>query len=138
MLEKDRAIKIQESNNTPFFSFSKLFQTNQYGVILLILGIIPLLIYGQTANFELVWDDVIHTINNKYFDPNNLENLSHFWTEIFWGLYIPVSYTLWGGIMELCLLVGLEANYSMVFHLINVLLHSINGILVFYFITSFY
>ncbi len=131
LLQDEFTKDILKSNGKQFFSFTKLFRLDKYGLILLILFALPFIVYWQTINFELVWDDFGHTTNNEYLDPINLENLSHFWTEIFWGLYIPVSYTLWAGIMKLSLLTGLDSHYSMIFHLVNIILHSINGLLVF-------
>jgi tetratricopeptide (TPR) repeat protein len=84
-----------------------------------------------------VWDDIHHLITNQYLNPVNLENLSHFWREVYWGLYIPVSYTLWAFIRELSHLLGQNTDSPHLFHVINILLHIINGLLVFTLLRQF-
>lgn len=96
----------------------------------LILAVVPALLYGQTMGHEFVWDDVvIHVTNNPFLNPPSLENLAHFWREAYEGLYIPVSYTIWGLLKNISGSPG--SGHPFVFHLANLILHTINGLLVY-------
>lgn len=121
----------QKLKDSKFIEFTDLFKFSKNGFILLLLCIVPFLLFWQTTSFEFVWDDTDHLMNNKYLNPASLKNLSHFWKEVHWGLYIPITYTIWGGIKEFSLLLGFNPESTFLFHFANNLLHIINGLLVF-------
>ena len=96
---------------------------------LLILIVVSLCVYWQTTDFDMVWDDNgIHLISNPYLNPPGSEDLLHFWEEPYEGLYIPLAYNAWG-ILNIW---GSSLHHDpFVYHFANVLLHILNGLLVF-------
>jgi tetratricopeptide (TPR) repeat protein len=99
--------------------------------ILLILIATPLVLYWQATDFELVWDDGLHLSSNPHLDSANLENLGHFWKEPFEGLYIPVTYNAWTLINALGTHLFSGPHDPTLYHAANILLHTLNGLLVF-------
>ncbi len=104
-------------------------------LLVLLLIIFTSIIYGQTLTYDFVWDDNgPHLVQNPYLEKLSFQNLLHFWTEPYQGMYIPISYT---AIFVITLiskfLTGFPFNTSF-FHFFNVLFHCINCILVFYFL----
>ena len=104
-------------------------------LVTLLLIILAFIIYGQTITYDFVWDDNgPHLVQNPYLEKLSFRNLLHFWTNPYQGMYIPVSYTAIFSITFLSkFLTGIAFNPSF-FHFCNVLFHSINFILVFYFL----
>ena len=105
-------------------------------LIYILLVLIPLTIYWQSTGFTFVWDDKDpNLLENKYLQNPTLENIIHFWTKPYAQMYIPMSYTVWSGIKQIGTLFpwGQSQNRfnPFIFHLFNVLLHILNGILVF-------
>ena len=114
------------------FTFYDLLTDKSYRFVLLFLTIIPLLIFWQATRFEFVWDDIdIHIIDNPYLNPPTAANIWHFWTHIYQGLYIPVAHSLWALIKIISSQAGLKPNDTLLYHLANLILHSLNGLLVF-------
>ncbi|MBU1014583.1 MAG: tetratricopeptide repeat protein [Bacteroidetes bacterium] len=136
MKQKDGS-EYQNLNEPKFVLFTNVFDISKNGIILFFLCAVPIVLYYRTINYEFVWDDIHHLITNQYLNPVNFENLSHFWKEVHWGLYIPVSYTLWAFIKELSLLLNQTPDSTHLFHLVNILLHIINGLLVFTLLRQF-
>lgn len=100
-----------------------------------LLMVLTFFIYGRTVKYDFVWDDErTHLSNNPELVAGNL---AHFWKKPYEGLYIPVSYTIWGTIYKVA---PKDAKGNLkpgVFHALNVLLHLINGLLVFMLIRLF-
>lgn len=100
-----------------------------------LLLVLTFFIYGRTVKYDFVWDDErTHLSNNPELVSGNL---AHFWEAPYEGLYIPVSYTIWGTIYKVA---PKDAKGNLkpgVFHAINILLHLINGLLVFMLIRLF-
>ncbi len=69
----------------------------------------------------LYWDDSTHILNNPAL---NTGDFFKFWTEPYYALYIPVIYNMWT-------LVFAISKDPVAFHIFNILLHSLNGVLVF-------
>ncbi len=92
-------------------------------------------IYGRTVSYDFVWDDErTHLSKNAELVDGNL---AYFWQTPYEGLYIPVSYTVWGTIYKVA---PKDAKGNLkpgVFHALNILLHLINGLLVFMLIRLF-
>ena len=104
-------------------------------LLVLLLIIFTFIIYGQTLTYDFVWDDNgPHLVQNPYLEKLSFQNLLHFWTDPFQGMFIPISYT---AIFIITLiskfLTGFPFNTSF-FHFFNVLFHCINCILLFYFL----
>jgi tetratricopeptide (TPR) repeat protein len=116
---------------------------NRYNIVnsdykYFILAFISFLIYWQTTSFGFVLDDMgIHLRDNPYFHKITFYNLLHIWQEPYKGMYIPITYMLWA----LIKMIGLFFSHDyqnpfnpFIYHLLNIILHSINGILVFKFL----
>ena len=109
------------------FKFSDLFSAD-YRIITVLLIILPLLIYAQVYNFEFVWDDTRH-LKNPFLQNPSWASFTQLFTQPFFAMYIPVSYLFWGLLKALAELLSLPVNS--VLHLSNVVVHIINGLLVF-------
>ncbi|MES2138875.1 MAG: tetratricopeptide repeat protein [Bacteroidota bacterium] len=93
-----------------------------------ILIALSFILYARTLNYGFVWDDErIHLSNNQQLIKGDLKS---FWLKPYSGMYIPVTYSTWGGINTIS-----NSNKKIspkTFHALNVITHSINCILVFY------
>lgn len=99
-----------------------------FGVLTLV--IVATFPYFQTLTFDfLVYDDFTHIFNNSLITDFSLPKLLKIWTEPFFKMYIPLTYTFWG----LVRLLTYTPN-PMLYHLLNILTHATNGILLFYFL----
>ena len=82
-------------------------------------------------------DDVAHVVVNPGVASLDREALARVWREPVAGLYIPVTYSVWG--LQGAILHGLgqkpEEN-PWLFHLFNGLLHAVNCLLVYYLLVS--
>jgi tetratricopeptide (TPR) repeat protein len=97
--------------------------------ILLVLVAVPLVLYWQATGFDLVWDDIdLHLISNPHLIPASSDNLLHFWNAPYEGLYIPVAYNGW---TLLNAWFSSKPHDPFPYHLANILLHTLNGLLVF-------
>jgi len=101
------------------------------GFALILIGL-PLLIYWQSLSFDFVWDDIdTHLLKHP-----DLDSFGNIWKKSYSHLYIPVSYTVWG------LLKGVSHYFfgslnPLVFHLANIIVHILNGFLVFSLLSIF-
>ncbi|SMM97954.1 hypothetical protein SPONN_797 [uncultured Candidatus Thioglobus sp.] len=114
------------------FKFSDLF-TADYRLITALLIILPLIIYAQVYDFSFVWDDngtdEVRHLNNPFVLNPSSESFGQLFSESYFGMYIPVSYLFWGMLKWFSELFSLPLNS--VLHLSNVVVHIINGLLVF-------
>ena len=99
--------------------------------IFLFAAVVALL--ARTLYFPFVlWDDDIHLYGNMLMHPPTLASLWRLCREPFFGLYVPVTYAFWWGVAWLALpQQGMEALSAWPFHLVNLLLHATNVILVY-------
>jgi protein O-mannosyl-transferase len=92
-------------------------------------------VFGQVAGHELLsWDDVQHIVQNPNVYPPSWAGLRRIWTEPYWGLYAPVSYTWFAAGSLLAgrtLPDGPQRLDPAVFHLGNLLLHAASTLVVF-------
>ena len=120
------------------FKFSDLFSSD-YRIITALLVIFPLLIYAQVYNFELLWDDGEESVgghlSNLFMAQPSWVSFRQLFSEAFFGMYIPITYLLWGLLKSLAELLSLPVNS--VLHLSNVVVHIINGLLVFTILKQF-
>ena len=119
------------------FQFSDLFSAD-YRIITVLLIILPLLVYAQVYDFEFVWDEIskpTNHLNNPFVEYPSWENFVQLFSGQFFGMYIPVSYLFWGILKALAELLSLPVNS--VLHLSNVVVHIINGLLVFTILKQF-
>ncbi|MGI8893494.1 MAG: tetratricopeptide repeat protein [Bacteroidia bacterium] len=109
---------------------------NKLNSTLIIAAVILLVInvglYWKSVNYNFVWDDHrthIHSNQNMMED-----NVIDFWKKSYVGLYIPVSYTTWSWIKDISLkeVKGNKIPDAKTFHTVNIILHSINSIILLY------
>ena len=97
--------------------------------------IITLGVFGQVWNHSFLWDDDIHITENPYLNPVTIPKLLRFWQEPYEHLYIPLTYTVWGGLALLS--EGPARGQSGVrfnpapFHIANLALHALNVLIIF-------
>lgn len=83
------------------------------------------LVYGPSVGFEFVtWDDPANIFENPLFNPLNGEQFARIWTKPYFGLFAPVSYTVWAAVAVVGRTVTGQAFDPRVYHLLNVLLHA--------------
>lgn len=94
-----------------------------------------LAVFGWSVTFPLVgWDDHLNISENRLINPPSLGGLLAIWMRPYAGLYVPATYSLWSAEAALAARPATDAvPYPLdarVFHLGNVLLHAMNGWLV--------
>lgn len=75
-------------------------------------------------------DDSTHLLKNPHL--LSWTSLLGLWTKPYFGLYIPLTYTVWGSV---ALIFG---KTPLVFHGLNVFFHSLNGVLVYFFSRKYF
>ncbi|MDR3708142.1 MAG: tetratricopeptide repeat protein [Capsulimonadaceae bacterium] len=104
----------------------------------LLLLVAVAIVFGRVVTQDFVrLDDDIHIYANPFFRPG--ASLIEFWRHPYQGLYIPVAYTVMGWLAPLAriplpnrALSDTGALYNPhVFHLVNLVVHAINVLLVF-------
>jgi protein O-mannosyl-transferase len=93
-------------------------------------------VYGQIFRHQfLSWDDDVHILENRWLNPVSVEGILRFWWEPYEGLYIPLSYTLFGtelAVSDLLFGSGVGRDPDpRVFHMGRLVLHTGNVLLVF-------
>ena len=120
------------------FKFSDLFSAD-YRIITALLIILPLLIYAQVYNFEILWDDDDGAgkghLHNAFVVKPSWASFTQLFTQPYFDMYIPVSYSLLGILKAFAELLSLPINS--VLHLGNVMVHIVNGLLVFTILKQF-
>ena len=120
------------------FKFSDLFSAD-YRIITVLLVILPLLVYLQVYNFEILWDDDDGAgkghLHNAFVVKPSWASFTQLFTQPYFDMYIPVSYSLLGILKAFAELLSLPVNS--VLHLGNVMVHIVNGLLVFTIIKQF-
>jgi tetratricopeptide (TPR) repeat protein len=92
-----------------------------------LLFFLSVLFFIRTKNYDAVWDD-----ERGHFTPVFQSQMDHdipaFWKSHS-GMYIPLTYTTWAIVKRIAVPQGFKPAP---FHVLNVLTHSINGVLLFY------
>lgn len=103
--------------------------------IALLLIISTLVVFYQVRDHDFVSDDYIHIVENPYLRPVMLPRVLELWQKPYWGLYIPVTYTVWAAIARLTELPGAGKSAPKLdplpFHSANLILHLVNLLIVF-------
>lgn len=104
------------------------------GLLLLLIACV----YGEvcTFNFLPFWDDDTNIHRNPLYSPLSWVSIARFWSGPFQQLYIPVTYSLWGGLVALSRLVaGTSLSVGpinpIIFHGANLIVHLTSTGLVF-------
>jgi tetratricopeptide (TPR) repeat protein len=109
-------------------------QPNSKSIFIYItISCIGLILYSQAISFEFVRDDTFHLLNNPYLQTLSFSNIKQFWIDSYWRLYIPVTYTTWAVLKPIgSLFVSEQALFNAnAYHFLNILIHMLNGILVY-------
>jgi tetratricopeptide (TPR) repeat protein len=101
-----------------------------------LLLVATIMIYWPVKDHELSsYDDYGNVINNPYFDPLTLRNVSQVWRVPYFGTYAPVTYSFFAAEAWLAKRPASEGNRPpfdpRVFHLGNLALHALGVLLVF-------
>lgn len=84
-----------------------------------------LVLFGRILSHALLrWDDATHILENPYLhDPLTFGKFLDLWRHPYFGLYIPMTYTVWG-------IVKVWTTDPAVFHAVNIVFHLLNTLLV--------
>jgi hypothetical protein len=98
-----------------------------------LLFMLPLAVFGRVVTFELIeGDDTAHIENNPHIHPPSWSGLFHLWRAPYLREYIPVTYTFFAAEVWVSRQVARDAPLrGGIFHAGNLLIHVLNGILVF-------
>lgn len=104
--------------------------------IIAILGIVSLAVFFRILGHDfLTWDDDINIYQNYHLRQSLWTALELIWSQAYYALYIPVTYTVWLIIAKLSLAISGQHSSShffpVYFHAASLLTHAINGFLVF-------
>jgi tetratricopeptide (TPR) repeat protein len=87
-------------------------------------------VYFPVASFSFVdWDDQETILHNPDFNPVKLESVAGYWAKPHMSLYVPVTYTFWGGIVAATAENGVPKGEAL--HVANVALQAMATLLVF-------
>ena len=91
-----------------------------------LLGLCCMTLFSQSLNHDLLrWDDAMHLLENPHlYQPWSWTKLQAVWSQPYFGLYIPMSYTIWG-------LLKLVTASPAAFHALNLFFHMGNVLLVY-------
>ncbi|HEY1686781.1 MAG TPA: hypothetical protein VGG19_18615, partial [Tepidisphaeraceae bacterium] len=92
--------------------------------------LVTFLIFGSVCTFGFVrYDDPENIYANPALNPPKWTEILRTWSEPYEAMYIPVTYTAWGGIAQIAWTNnGMDARW---FHLANLLLHALAAVLVY-------
>ncbi len=96
--------------------------------------LLTLAVYGRTLTHALLWwDDQKNICTNPYFKFPAVSALKALWSDAFFGLYVPATYTAWFGLARFSEFVvsGDCLDWAPLFHGFNLSLHLLNGWLVY-------
>jgi protein O-mannosyl-transferase len=93
----------------------------------LLLCLALVVVFGPVLTHDFVgWDDDLHVYANPHFQPVTWAHVYAFWRAPYEHLYIPLTYTVWAGVVwltRLWLSPPGEAMTAALFHRLNLLLH---------------
>jgi hypothetical protein len=100
--------------------------SNRDPLFIVALIVLTLAVYWPVIGFEfLSWDDTVHIVDNPLFKPPTVANIGWYWVHPFYGLYIPVTYSLWT-------VLGLISVNASLFHATNLVVHLACVVLVYF------
>jgi tetratricopeptide (TPR) repeat protein len=96
-------------------------------VVVVGLALSPVLVAGY-----LRLDDYRHILENPGLAQPSLSSLAGFWAKPYFGLYIPVTYTVWWALAAVARAIGLQLGHgAWLLHALNLVLHLANAASVF-------
>src|ERR1700733_6640765 len=101
----------------------------------ILLIVCTLIAMGNLARNEFVsWDDSFNIYHNPHFNPPTLAGVAAYWAHPAYGLYIPLTYTLWGLLAMVAQVPPDAQGVSLnpwIFHLASIALHVLSVLVVF-------
>ena len=96
-------------------------------------------VFAPAVGFDFVgWDDTYHILENlRFMPPVTWGAIAGFWTTPYFGLYVPVLYSVWGIVVKCALALGSGMILAAPFHVLNIVCHCANGLLVFNLLSMF-
>jgi protein O-mannosyl-transferase len=105
-------------------------------VLTLLVALITLAVYLPTARHNFLdWDDQDTVAANPDFIRPATADWSHYWTQPYIELYMPLTYTFWGMLAGIAYTPGAGGGGSLnpaVFHFASAALHAISATLIFW------
>lgn len=91
-----------------------------------LLSVVVLGVFGRMIGFNFInYDDFLHVVENPLVTGFSLESLARIWSGPLEGLYMPLTYTVWGGMALLSKMLPVSGGSPDPFwyHLVNLLVH---------------
>jgi tetratricopeptide (TPR) repeat protein len=99
--------------------------------LLILTGTVIFTFGGVIDNQFLNWDDQAEIFDNTHLNPVTWEGLAWNWTNTQMTLYMPVTYTVWGGVASIAPRDADRHLQPRAFHALNLCLHLVCAWLVF-------
>lgn len=104
--------------------------------VALVLTVLCALVFGQALLFGFVnLDDYGHVLHNAFVNAPSWRNVARLWSAQYFGLYIPVMYSVWAGLAVVSAWLtgdtGAAALQPGLYHALNLFLHLANTLMVF-------
>jgi tetratricopeptide (TPR) repeat protein len=108
--------------------------SSRYGPRILLI-VCTLIAMGNLARSEFVsWDDPFNIYQNPRLNPPTLNGIAQYWQHPAFGLYIPLTYSVWGLLALLAQVSpdaqGISLN-PWIFHTANLLMHVLSVLIIF-------
>ena len=107
-------------------------------IVLAVVLIAVAVVYAQVVTFHFLpfWDDDSNIHRNPLYAPLSWSSVAEFWKGPFQQLYIPVTYTVWAGLVALSrIIAGTTISFGPInaalFHGANLLVHLLSVAMVF-------
>lgn len=112
-------------------------QIKKYSCLLAIIPVVA--VFLQVISFDfLKYDDTINVSENAFVLVPSADHLLYFWKAPFLDLYIPLTYTVWTGLAVISLNIFNGRLDPGLFHLLNLVIHALNSMLIFLIIRKLY
>jgi tetratricopeptide (TPR) repeat protein len=121
-----------------FASVIEMIARERFGIpILLILVVAG--VYLPVVDFEFLnYDDPVNIQSNPLVNDFSGANLVRFWSHPYKGLYVPLTYTIWGWLATLTEVSGSAGLSPLPFHLANLFLHLASTLVIFSLLRRFF
>lgn len=116
----------------------KTWVSKLQSIILIGLTFMAIYFLHRVSGLGTFWDDTIHIIQNPYYQKGSLGDLIHFWLQSYFGLYIPVTYSVWGLfliILKSVFSVSIDQSITQL-HYLNITIQVLNCFILFKILTK--
>jgi hypothetical protein len=97
-----------------------------------LVAVATLVVFAPLCGHEFTWWDDWATVHkNPHLNPPSWRGIAHYWTNVAYGLYAPMTYTVWSALAVVARLEqpdphGIQLN-PWIFHTANVLVHVVSA-----------